>query len=945
MMVFFRERWRRSPVGMRYMVMIYVVGGLAAIANAFLLRPVPRHQDIILLLGVMDLAVAPSLLLPPWSRWPAMTMSWLLIPSLLLIQGFAAAGALTPGTYATFFIVIFVWIGISQAPSTSYVVAPLAAIGYLMPLLTNAPVGPVWHSVGLVIPVGVLISELISRNQLSASRAERRASELEKERAIASVEVAVRTELMEQLHFQASLLDEAPASMIVTDTDGTVRYWNSQAERFFGYSRHEALGRHINDLTVFPRDKGLANEIMNAIAGGERWSGEWNAPTSGGSELWIWTTLTGLKDDEGNITGILGTAIDISERKAAEEKVQESERRFETLIENASDGFVVVDEQGSITYASPVATRLLGWERDELVGRDALEWVHPHDRVSTETILQSVVENGGSIGPQILRASHRDGTWRTLEGTITSLLDHPERGMVINFHDVTARVAAAEALEESRNTLALMLEQLPAVLWTTDHSLCLTSLQGKGLDALGLAWDPSQRVMISEMAVQTEVQDDVMAAHQRALAGRDASYEMAGFGRNQRCQVRPLMKGREVVGVIGIALDVTEELLLEQEMRQAQKLEAVGALAGGVAHDFNNLLAVILNYAQFIQEDTKDDSIKGDLEEIIAAAQSAARLTRQLLTFSRKDRPEIEYVDVGASIKTIEKMIKRVLIESIDLRVEAADDLHCVEMDPSHLEQIILNLAVNARDAMPAGGILRIAAHNLPQGGKGPDLLRLLVTDTGSGIPPEVKERIFDPFFTTKGPGEGTGLGLATVYGIVTHMGGHIAVESVVGDGTTFTIDLPTSIHGSQEDCIDSGLAATSCGADVLVVEDEAKLRRVLKRILESAGCKVALAANGAEALSCLSEPDQRFDLLITDVVMPGMSGREISTISGLDTLFISGYPDPVISEHGLKVAGAHFLRKPFTSTDLMAKVSEIVSDSMAGNAPTSNATKPTEAA
>ena len=390
-----------------------------------------------------------------------------------------------------------------------------------------------------------------------------------------------------------------------------------------------------------------------------------------------------------------------------------------------------------------------------------------------------------------------------------------------------------------------------------------------------------------------------------------------------------LLSDPGVEAVLMSARDTTERHRLEEGLRQAQKMEAVGQLAGGIAHDFNNLLAVIQNYAEFVRSDLPPNSRSaGDVDEIVRATETASSLTRQLLSFARREIVSPRVVNVNDLVSGMYRMLSRTIRESIELRTALAPDLPHVRIDPGRLEQVLINLAVNAKDAMPEGGklVIRTFATRVERrpknGDSGDHYVVISVADTGMGMAPEVQPHIFEPFFTTKAKGEGTGLGLATVYGIVNQFQGHIEVDSRIGEGTEFRIFLPATTE--DVGAISEGGAARPPGqsATILVAEDSEPLRNLIERILTRASYEVLSAASGADAFGVWQERAEEIDLLVTDVVMPQMSGRELSELTGMPTVFISGYTDEIISQDDVS-DGGFFLQKPFSRDDLLRVVGE----------------------
>jgi two-component system cell cycle sensor histidine kinase/response regulator CckA len=387
-----------------------------------------------------------------------------------------------------------------------------------------------------------------------------------------------------------------------------------------------------------------------------------------------------------------------------------------------------------------------------------------------------------------------------------------------------------------------------------------------------------------------------------------------------------------------IARDLTAHKRLETQYRQAQKMEAVGRLAGGVAHDFNNLLTAILGYSELLMRGlAPQDPFHEGLSEIYKAGQRAAALTQQLLAFSRKLVLEPRVLDLNAVVADVDRMLRRLLGEDIEFSTVLAAGARPVKTDPGQMDQVILNLAINARDAMPKGGKLTIETANVDLDESYHDLKAgaytlLAVSDTGCGMDDHVKSHLFEPFFTTKEPGKGTGLGLATVFGIVKQSGGHVAVYSEPGQGATFKVYLPSVTESADPVKREPATAPSGSGSEtILIVEDEAPLRSLMRTVLQLHGYKVLEAHNGQEALGLIQMHHQPIHLIISDVIMPKMGGRELSdhlaeSHPNIRVLAISGYTDDAIFRHGMLQPGAAFLQKPFTPSALLRKIREVLS-------------------
>ena len=442
---------------------------------------------------------------------------------------------------------------------------------------------------------------------------------------------------------------------------------------------------------------------------------------------------------------------------------------------------------------------------------------------------------------------------------------------------------------------------------------------------------PDDRRDSLKTAGTAHVDDPETTVYESELLARD--------GRRIQIEVasRLVFEQGQPVGSEAICRDITERLELEAQLRQAQRLEAVGKLAGGIAHDFNNLLTVISGYTETIRE-RGDRGSEFELSQVAAAAERAAILTRQLLAFSRRQVLQPRVLRLNEIVEGIAPMLSTLIGEDLELSTSLDPDLDLVLADPSQVEQVLLNLAVNARDAMPTGGLLTIQTANVElddehvahqgESSPGPHVL-LAVSDTGDGMDAETLEHMFEPFFTTKPVGTGTGLGLATVYGIVKQTGGNIWVYSEVGNGTTFKIYLPVTDAAMPPELLPVHLPTVVTGTEtILLTEDDTALRRLTEMLLERNGYAVISARSANEALLIAAENSRRIDLLLTDLVMPGLSGPAVADrvselVPGVRVLFMSGYADDIVLRNGTLSAGDAFLEKPFSANDLAAKVRE----------------------
>ncbi len=495
---------------------------------------------------------------------------------------------------------------------------------------------------------------------------------------------------------------------------------------------------------------------------------------------------------------------------------------------------------------------------------------------------------------------------------------------------------------QGRTRLGVMIEKMPAVLWTTDTELRVTSAVGAALELLGLRANELTGKTLFEYFQTEDPEFSPIAAHRKALHGESVTYEMEWQHRMFESHVQPLRGNEgELIGVIGVALDITDRKHLADQLRQAQKMQAVGELAGGVAHDFNNLMMVVKGHAEMLLDRLpKSSPQRSNVEQIQTAAERAASLTAQLLAFSRKQVLQARVLDLNEVVGGMIQMVSCVIGENIELAFMPAARLGNVKADPSQIEQVVLNLVVNARDAMPEGGRLTIETANVELDKNytaqhavvepGPYVM-LTVTDTGCGMDAKTQARIFEPFFTTKEQGKGTGLGLATVYGVTKQSGGCIWVYSEIGHGTTFKIYLPKVTEKVKELAAAKMIPAPASGSEtILFVEDEQSVRELVREYLSAQGYGVLEASDGVQALDIAAAHPGVIQLLITDVVMPRLSGRELANqiaTAGRDlkVLYISGYTDDSIFRHGVLEGGMEFLQKPFNLRTLAQKIREIL--------------------
>ena len=620
---------------------------------------------------------------------------------------------------------------------------------------------------------------------------------------------------------------------------------------------------------------------------------------------------------------------------------RESEGRFRAMFESAPIGVALLGLDGRFMNANDAFQRMLGYGDKEFTGLTLTDVTHPDDIGADLDLLAELIEGKRDRYDLEKRFRARDGriVWARLASSLVRDADGRPKFALRMVEDTTERRRADEAVRESERRYRELFENANDLVFTLDLDGRITAINRAGERITGYSREELLGRPVTDLlasgAEAWELETPFQESAIQAKDGRRIPVEIAS---------RLIEDASGPVGVQGIARDVSDRRELEEQLRQAQKMEAVGQLAGGVAHDFNNLLTAIMGYGEVAlahaDKPSPDGKLRDAVEQIGLAADRASALTRQLLAFSRKQILQPEIVKFDALVSEVDPMLRRLIGEDVEVVTVYGPGIGRVKADPGQISQVLMNLVVNARDAMPNGGTLTIETANADvdeaaarvTGGQPGEYVVLSVSDTGEGMDEEVKSRLFEPFFTTKEQGKGTGLGLAMTYGIVKQSGGFITVDSEPGQGAAFRIYLPRVAPPAEpEEAPEAAPAGVVEGSEtVLLVEDEDIVRNLVAEILGTAGYTVLGAADGMQALEVAEKHSGPIHLLLTDVVMPKMSGRELAqrlvTLHGeTKVLYTSGYTDGAIVDRGVLQPGTEFIQKPFSFAALTRKVRDVL--------------------
>ena len=761
------------------------------------------------------------------------------------------------------------------------------------------------------------------------------------------------------------LVEQVPAITYMAErgTHGRWHYVSPQIQHILGFTPEEWMSDpqcwrnqvHSDDLErVLAEEQALSRE-------GDRYRTEYRLRSRDGKDVWVRDEATYVRHQETGKLVMRGLLLDITERKEAEEELRRSEQRLQTTVNAAPVILFALDPAGVFTLSVGRGLQGLGLKPGEVVGRSVFDQYRDNPAI-LENVRRALSGEEFTVineVPQLQRvyetrwAPGRDSAGNPLGATGVAT-------------DITERRKAEEALRRSEERYRVFVGQSSEGIYRTEYDPPIsTHLPAYEQAALGIngclaecndslarmygmhsASEMIGRRMSEFMSIDDPVNrtsiETFIANGYRISDAERHERDVNGNSRIFRNSMIGIVENEKLVRIWGVQRDVTERMQLEEQLRTKQELEAIGRLAGGIAHDFNNLVGIILGHTELLSAGSDlTERVKNGLGQIRRAGERAASLTHQLLAFSRKQVLQPRVLNLNAIVADVQRMLSRVIGEDIEVVTRLHPSLAPVKADPVQMEQVLMNLAVNARDAMPQGGRLLIETANVeldevyarghPGFSAGP-YVRLTVSDTGQGMDAETLEHVFEPFFTTKELGKGTGMGLATVYGIVSQSGGTISVSSTLRKGTTFQVYLPAET-GLAETRHEEAVEEVAGGTEtILVVEDEPNLREIIRMFLEDCGYRVLEAIDAKGALEVAQTFADPIHLTLTDVIMPGMSGRQlaeqiVSARPGMKVVYMTGYTDNMVAHHNVLEPGVALLQKPFDKDQLARKIRSVLDE------------------
>ncbi len=753
--------------------------------------------------------------------------------------------------------------------------------------------------------------------------------------------------LRESQQVLESTLNALPASVFWKDRNLVYRGCNAAFARDAGFSDPaEVIGKDDYQMGWPEQADGYRSDDLQVLESGcAKTLIEEAQTTPSGDVSTLLTNKVPLRDANGEVCGLLGTYLDITDRKRTEAALRESEARYRRLFEAAQDGVLLLDPAtAEIIDVNPFLCGLLGMSREQILGKKIWE-LGPFRDVPVSKVDFRQLQQLQCIRYEDLPLETIDGREIAVELVSNVYQVGGEDVIQCNIRDITERKRRSE--ENARLIRAIEQTSESIVMTDTEGTIVYVNPAFESISG----WTREEALGQNPRILKSGRQDDAFyrtmwetLARGEVWTGRLVNRRKDGTIFEESATISPIRDAAgEIINYVAAKRDVTVESALEERLHQAQKMETVGRLAAGVAHDFNNLLGVILGYGELVRNGlSADDPLREDVAHVLKAAERAAVSTRQLLALGRKQPRQVRILDLNTAISESAKILSRLVGENTELEIRLQPALGSVQADAGQIEQVLLNLVLNAHDALPEGGRITIETRNeeldadststhvlIPPG----SYVLLTVTDTGSGMDAATQAKIFEPFFTTKETGKGTGLGLSVVYGIVHQSGGEITVYSEVGVGTTFKVYLPRLDDPALAPRDRTEPSPLAHGAEtVLLVDDEAALRELVRKVLESNGYSVLAARDGEEAVRVSKAHAGAIHILVTDVIMPGVNGPRLAEIMAADrpemkVLYVSGYSEESIVRRDLLGAGRSFLSKPFGLALLLRQVRELLDE------------------
>ena len=747
-------------------------------------------------------------------------------------------------------------------------------------------------------------------------------------------------------YYQSLFTNNASVMLLVDPNTADIVDANPAAGKFYGYTVAELTSKKIFDISTVDQESVFADMYLARTA--ERQHFLFKDRLANG-EIRDVEVYTGPVTIDGK-TLVYAIIHDITEQQRATEALQKLTRRVQLILNATHEGIYGLDTNGNIIFINTAAIAMTGWQDDDITGKTHHTLIHHSHADGTPYPIEKcpvhdTIRTGETHYVRNEVFWRKNGTCFPVAYTSAPIRENGKIiGAVVTFRDITREQAA----EITRVRLETAIEQSADSVVITDPMGTIVYVNPAFEDVSGYTHreviGQNPRILQSgqhDLAFYEDLWNTITAG--RTWYGQFINKRKDGDLYNEDAVISPVFdETGKIINFVAVKRDITQQLQMEMQLRQSQKMESLGRLVGGVAHDFNNILTAVNGFAELLINRSNDDTSRQYAHSILQSGKRAAGLISQMMAFSRKQISRPEVVNANTIINAMRPMLSRVLPENITLHISADETLAHIKIDPTQLEQVILNLVVNARDAMPDGGEISIRTQNIlldeayiatHLGAAPGEHVLISVSDTGTGIPPEIQNKIFEPFFTTKAEGKGTGLGLSTVFGIVKQHNGNIWLYSEVGMGTEFKIYFPTVENQPADDrkTRTSGISRLPHGESILVVEDNDIVRMLAENILTYAGYKVFAAAS-AEAALAMEHTLKTIDVLLTDIVLPGMNGKKLadtllSQHRSLAIVYMSGYSHDIIAEQGIITEDTYLVEKPFSAATLLATIAAALSN------------------